>query len=170
VLAHRASATKKAARASSGLMCVCAFRLCSNGVLDQSGLVLDYTTPHVVKCTHLLSRLSRLNEPIPRCLEGAIPTEMIHWPMRVARVELMARAMRLAMERGALDWLFALVGYRKTHFRITGSDNETGLPGRGATGSCLVLEQSHCFGRISIDTVLGTCRWSLGPGPDVRNR
>jgi len=38
------------------------------------------------------------------------------------------------MERGALDWLFALVGYPKTRFRITGSDNETGLPGESLLG------------------------------------
>jgi hypothetical protein len=72
-------------------------------------------------------------------------------------------AMRLAMERGALDWLFALVGYPKTRLRITGSDNETGLPGE-ATGSCLALEQSHWFGWISIDV-----DGAWGTGPDVRN-
>jgi hypothetical protein len=69
--------------------------------------------------------------------------------------------------KGALDWLFALVGL-PSHFRITGSDKETGLPGE-ATGSLLGLGAEPLSWTDTHRYIPWDMQMEFGTGPDVRN-
>jgi len=80
-----------------------------------------------------------------------------------------ARAMGLAMSKGALDWLLLWWVTLRRAFELQDLTTKTGFPGE-ATGSLLGLRAEPLFLEgYPIDIFLGIRRWSLGPGPDVRN-
>lgn len=149
------------------------FRLRSNGVLDQSGLVPDYTTPHVVKCTHLLSRLSRPTSQSREVWKARFRTEMIHSPCSATQA---SSACSYKGGSSGTDGKGHEIGHGKGSAGLAICSG--GLPLRRAfelqdlitkpvfpERACLALEQSHCFGwdyQRYIPRKLGT-------GPDVRN-